>query len=337
MAMFYVGSYGKKKGIYVCDLNEETGELTLLDKVDTNDYASYMIKDENYLYVAYKNASKKTTGGGIGTFLVRDNTLEELSHCTSNGRSYTHLCLDPNKDYVYAVNYHVGTTVVYRLENHKAVEKTCVVYHRGMGPDLFGRQAQPHPHYVGFTPENKYLYSVDLGADKVVAYHYGQGKIEEDKEATLPVLPGSGPRHMIFDQEGTHAYLVNEIANNIMVFSRGDHGYILNQKISCLPFGFKKDSSAAAIRISNDGKYLFVSNRGHNSIAMYLIMKETGKIGLIGFYEVGKNPRDFNIINDYLIVACQSSDSLEVFKIGEDQLIRLNKKLKIPEPVCVCK
>ncbi len=336
MTTFYVGSYGKQKGIYVCDINEE-GKLSLKDKVETTDFASYMIKDEDYIYVAYKNASKKNNAGGIGSFKVEGDTLKELSHCSSHGRSYTHLCLDPNKDYVYAVNYHIGTTVVYRIEDHKVVEKTCVVYHRGMGPDLFKRQTQPHPHYVGITPEKKYVYSVDLGSDKIVLYHYGDGKIVEEKDLAINVLPGSGPRHMIFSKNGEHAYLVNEIANNIMVFDCGDDGIVLSQKISCLPHGFNKQSSTAAIRMSEDEKYLFVSNRGHNSIAMFKISEETGKIGLIGFYDVGDNPRDFNVIGKYLVVASQHSNRLEVLEIGRDELIPLNEYLTISEPVCVCK
>lgn len=336
MTTFYVGSYGKQKGIYVCAINE-SGELSLNNKVETNDFASYIIKDQQYLYVAYKNATKKTNGGGIGSFEVVGDTLKELSHCSSHGRSYTHLCLDPNKNYIYAVNYHIGTTVVYRLENHKVIEKTCVVYHRGMGPDLFKRQTQPHPHYVGITPEKKYLYSVDLGSDKIVLYHYDNGKIIENEDLTINVLPGSGPRHMIFSKKGDHAYLVNEISNNIMVFDCGSDGIVLSQKISCLPHGFNKQNSAAAIRMSEDEKYLFVSNRGHDSIAMYEISRETGKIALISFYEVGGNPRDFNIIGKYLIVACQKDNVLEIFEIKQGELKRLEQRLNISEPVCICK
>lgn len=336
MTTFYVGSYGKQKGIYACSI-DEAGQLELKNKIETMDFASYMIKEDQYLYVAYKNATKKPNGGGIGSFEVVGDTLKELSHCSSHGRSYTHLCLDPNQNYIYAANYHIGTTVAYRLEDHKVVEKTCVVYHRGMGPDLFKRQTQPHPHYVGITPEKKYLYSVDLGSDKIVLYHYEEGKIVENEDLTINVLPGSGPRHMIFSGNGEHAYLVNEIANNIMVFDCGSDGIILRQKISCLPHGFNKASSAAAIRMSEDERYLFVSNRGHNSIAMYKISGDTGKIGLIGFYEVGENPRDFNVIGKYLVVASQNDNRLEVLEIGNDELIRLDQQLSIPEPVCVCK
>ncbi len=337
MTTFYVGSYDKKRGIYICNLDDKTGKMTLVKKVETSDYAAYLIRDEQYLYVSYKNASKKENGGGMGSFLIQNDDLIELSHSTSNGRSYTHLCLDPNKNYLYGANYHAGTTVAYRIENHEVKEKTCVVYHKGMGPDLFGRQASPHPHYVGITPEKKYLYTVDLGSDRIVTYKYGNGKLVEDKEASINILPGSGPRHLIFTKDGKHGYLVNEIASTIMVFNCGEKGMVLSQKISCLPFGYKKDSSAAAIRLSEDEKYLFVSNRGHNSIAMYLIMKETGKIGLIGFYEIGKNPRDINVIGNYVISAAQDKDELECFRIGQDELIRLNEKLKIPAPVCVCK
>lgn len=335
MTTFYVGSYGKQKGIYIGNI-EENGYLSFTNKVETDDFASYMISDNQNLYVAYKNASKKANGGGIGSYAIKDNHLEELSHCSSHGRSYTHLCLDPNKNYIYAANYHAGTTVVYHLEENKVSEKTCVVYHRGMGPDLFKRQTQPHPHYVSITPEKKYLYSVDLGSDKIVIYQYGNGKITEVPELSVNIFPGSGPRHMIFNKVGSHAYLVNEIANNIMIFDCGDDGIVLSQKISCLPYGFNKASSASAIRMSEDEKYLFVSNRGHDSIAMYKVSEETGKIGLIGFYEVGKNPRDFNIIGCYLIVASQSNNTLEVLEIGNDELIYKNQKLIIPEPVCIC-
>lgn len=335
MAQFYVGSYGKQKGIYVCDIDDE-GKLTLVSKTETVDFASYIIRDEDHIYVTYKNASRKPTGGGIGTFLINNKELNELSHCSSNGRSYTHLCLNPNRKFVYAANYHIGTTVAYRLEDFKAVEKTCVVYHRGMGPDLFKRQTQPHPHYVGITPEQKYLYSVDLGSDKIVVYRYKDGSIVEDEDLTINIIPGSGPRHMIFNKDGTHAYLVNEIANSIMVFDSGDDGIVLSQKISTLPHGYTKQSSTAAIRLSEDERYLFISNRGHDSIVMYKISQETGKAGLIGFYQVGKNPRDFNVLGDYLIVACQNSNELQVFKIGKDELIQIPSTLSIPEPVCVC-
>lgn len=336
MAIFYVGSYDKHKGIYVCDLDEQTGQLSLIRKVETADYASYIIKDEDYLYVSYKNSTKKENAGGMGSFKIDGNHLIELSHATSNGRSYTHLCLSPNKDYLYGANYHAGTTVVYKIENHIVSKKTDVIYHRGMGADIFGRQTMPHVHYVGITPEKKYLYSVDLGSDSIIMYHYDHGHLIEEPSASIHVIPGSGPRHMIFSQNGKYAYLLNEIANNIMVFDVGSNGCVLSQKISCLPYGFKEMSSAAAIRLSEDGQYLIVSNRGHNSLALFKVSQTTGKIGLISFYGVGKNPRDFNIFHDYVICASQDDDVLEVFKIGEDELIRLNIQLKIPSPVCVC-
>lgn len=336
MATIYVGSYDKHKGIYVCNLDEKTGELSLIKKVETPDLAAYIIKDDDYLYVSYKNSTKKKDAGGMGSFKIDGTDLIELSHATSNGRSYTHLCLDPNKDYVYGANYHAGTTVAYKIEDHIITQKTDVVYHRGMGADLFGRQTMPHVHYVGITPEKKYVYSVDLGSDKVVMYNYEEGKLTENPSATIHVVPGSGPRHMIFSKDGKHAYLLNEIANNIMVFDAGADGCVLAQKISCLPYGFKGMNSAAAIRLSDDGRYLMISNRGHNSIALFKVSMISGKIGLIGFYEVGKNPRDFNIIKDFVVCASQDSDELEVFRICDDELIRLNQKLKIPSPVCVC-
>lgn len=336
MSVFYVGSYDKQKGIYICNLDQVTGVVSLVGKIETTDWVSYAIKEKDYIYVSYKNSTKKDNAGGMGSFKIVNNNLIELSHAVSNGRSYTHLCLSPDHKYLFGANYHAGTTVAYEIDNHKITKKIDVVYHRGMGPDLFGRQSMPHVHYVGITPQKKYLYSVDLGSDQVVMYKYQQGKLIEQPKANIHVIPGSGPRHMLFSQDGKHAYLVNEIANNIMVFDVGEESCVLSQKISTLPYGFKKENSAAAIRLSKDGKYLMVSNRGHNSIALYRISELTGKIGLLGFYHVGKNPRDFNIIDDFVICASEDSNELEVFKIGDDCLIPLNEKISIPSPVCIC-
>ena len=107
--------------------------------------------------------------------------------------SYTHLCVSDNSRYLFAANYHVGSTASYLLENNFIKEKICAIHHTGLGPDLLKRQTGPHCHYVGITPDKEFVYAVDLGADKVIMYTYQDGKLEEDVEHTLNVVPGSGP------------------------------------------------------------------------------------------------------------------------------------------------
>ena len=340
MKVFYVSSYGKHhdKGIYIMKFDKETLEMKRIQQIETQDYPSYMICDDHTLYVAYKNANSHSHGGGLGSFSIYKDELILNNNYHSSGRSYTHLCVDQSHRYLFAANYHVGATASYQLENGIITQKICAVHHTGLGPDLLKRQTSPHVHYVGITPDQQFVYAVDLGADKVVMYRYSQGVLLEDPDYTLNIVPGSGPRHMIFSHDGRFAYLVNEIANNIMVFKYLQGHFQLIQAIHCIPRHFKGFSSAAAIRLTQSGNHLFVSNRGHDSIAMYRVNKESGKISLLYMVHTGKEPRDFQILDDqYLIVACQGSNLLQIMTLNEDteELVLTDSTVEIPAPVCI--
>lgn len=340
MKTFYVASYGKNndRGIYIMKFNEETLEMHRVQQIVTQDFPSYMITKDHVLYVAYKNASSLNDGGGLGSFSIYKDELILNNNYNSSGRSYTHLCVDDSLRYIFAANYHIGATASYQLDNKTITQKISAVRHKGLGPDLLKRQTGPHAHYVGITPDKQFVYSVDLGADKVVMYRYNQGVLLEDADYTLNILPGSGPRHMIFSQDGRFAYLVNEIANNIMVFKYTDGRFSLIQAIHCIPRHFKGFSSASAIRMTSSGEHLFISNRGHDSIAMYRVNKETGKISLLYMIHTGKDPRDFNIIDDqFLIVGCQGDNLLQILTFDEanEKLLMSNSSIELPSPVCI--
>ena len=224
------------------------------------------------------------------------------------------------------------------LENNYIKEKIGAIHHTGLGPDLLKRQTGPHCHCVGITPDKEFIFAVDLGADKVIMYSYKYGKLEESPNHNLNIVPGSGPRHMIFSKDGRFAYLVNEIANNIMVFKYYDKYFNLIQVIHTTPRHFHGFSSASAIRLSKSGKHLFVSNRGHNSIVLYRVNQETGKLTLLYMVHTGKNPRDFNILEDqYLIIGAQDDNEIELFTFNEEreELVRTANTLAIPSPVCI--
>lgn len=340
MKIFYVSSYGKNndKGIYIMKFNEETLEIKRVQQIVTRDYPSYMITNHHVLYIAYKNASSNNDGGGIGSFSIHNDELILNNNYGSSGRSYTHLCIDKQQRYIFAANYHIGATASYKIENNAVIQKISAVRHKGLGPDLLKRQTGPHAHCVGITPDQQFVYSVDLGADKVIMYRYHQGVLMEDSHYTLSIMPGSGPRHMIFSQDGRFAYLVNEIANNIMVFKYCEGHFSLIQAIHCIPRHFKGFSSASAIRMTTSGEHLFVSNRGHDSIAMYRVNKETGKISLLYMVHTGKEPRDFNIIDDkYLIIGCQNDNMLQVMTFDEEneKLLLSDSSITVPAPVCI--
>lgn len=335
MPYIYISSYGEndKKGIYVA--NFEDNKLSLVQHYLTEDFPSYIIRKDNYLYASLKNASKNLNNGGIGIFEIKDHRVNLIDHYASKGRSYTHLCLSQDMKNLFVANYHVGTTAMYALNNPHVTSKVGVVYHEGKGPDPLGRQRTPHVHYVGLTPDN-YVYSVDLGSDKVVLY-----KVDENGLTLVrkqDILPGSGPRHMVFSKNGRFAYLVNEIANTIMVFRYNSGIFTMIQMISTLPRHYKGENSAAAIRLSKSGSHLFISNRGHDSIAMYSINQESGKLFLLYMVHTGKDPRDFNIYDDqWLVVGCQTSNWIEVLRLDleKDIMERTGHVLDIPAPVCI--
>lgn len=339
MTILYAASYGEgqDKGIYGAHLDTNTGEISLLWHVPTADYPSYLVHKKDLLYVSLKNATKLNTHGGVASYQVgSDGTLMLNDNYASSGRSYTHLCVSDDDKYLFAANYHVGTTAAYLLNQRKVVRKVSVVHHVGHGPDPLGRQTQPHVHCVGFTPDKEYVYSVDLGSDKIVLHHYDKAILEEVNKHDI--LPGSGPRHMIFSKDGHFAYLVNEIANTIMVF-RYHHGiFSMIQMVSTLPRHFHGTSSAAAIHLSDSGTHLFVSNRGHDSIAMYAVNQESGQLYLLYMVHTGMEPRDFRIYDDrWMVVGCQKSNTLEVLKMDltQDLLEKTNFQVSVPSPVCV--
>ncbi len=338
MANIYIASYGEDsdKGIYMVDLNESDGKLSLINHLETEDFPSYIIRREDKLYVSLKNAVKKVANGGVAIYDIHDKYLSLNNHFASGGRSYTHVCLNDDKSRLFVANYHVGSTAMYALDQDQIDCKLSVWHHEGKGPDILGRQKHAHVHYVGFTPDKRYVYAVDLGSDKVFLFHYQQDELKLVRKQDI--VPGSGPRHMIFSEDGRYAYLINEIANTIMVFRYHDGMFTMVQMISTLPRHFKGESSAAAIRLSKSGTHLFVSNRGHDSIAMYSVNKETGKLFLLYMVHTGKDPRDFNIVDDrYLVVGCQTSNWLEVLKLdlSSDLMERTGQILDVPAPVCI--
>ncbi len=339
MTKAYIASYGEKEkmGIYCLDIDENTLNMTLYEHLLTSDYPSYLIRKHDLLYASLKNATGQNTHGGVASYKISpDGHLALNDNYASSGRSYTHLCISDDDRYLFAANYHVGTTAAYALNEHKVSKKVSVVHHQGHGPDPKQRQLSPHAHCVGFTPDKKFVYSVDLGSDKIVLYSYEGAKLQSVREQA--VVPGSGPRHMIFSQDGHFAYLVNEIANTIMVFRYLEGVFSMIQMISTLPRHFKGESSTAAIRLSASGTHLFVSNRGHDSIAMYAVNKESGKLYLLYMVHTGQTPRDFNIYDDkIMLVACQNANKVEILKmdLSKDLLEKTEQFVEIPQPVCV--
>lgn len=198
---------------------------------------------------------------------------------------------------IYVANYMTGTTI--RMEDKMFI-------HHGSGPDL-KRQENPHPHCIISDPEKKYLYVADLGADRIITL---TPELELLSETVCP--GGSGPRHMVFSLDGKYLYCLNELSSTITVFSRKEHTLILEKEVSVLPTEYQGISTAAAIRLSADGKHLYASNRGHDSICVLTCNGEQLQ-PVQWIPSGGKSPRDIYIAENICCVPMKIQTMLSAF------------------------
>ncbi|NLC67520.1 MAG: lactonase family protein [Clostridiaceae bacterium] len=366
--MVYVGTYtyGESKGIYIFSLDTSTGKLEPLGTSRKIENPSYLAvsSDNRYLYTVMEtdefNGEK---GGAVGSFLVdqKSGLLEFMNCQPAGGRAPCHLCCDRKNMYLYSANYREGTVSMFPLERDGSIlPASDVARHEGCGPNK-ERQESAHAHFVTLTPGEKYLCAVDLGIDRVMVYEPDreQGRLIHLKELSPGVRPGSGPRHMVYHPGGSYAYVVNELSSDIAVFkynpAQGDKNATQGDRnpgqankvlfeeiryISTLPAGFKGENYCAAIHVSPDGKFLYASNRGHDSIAILNTGDCPENPGLVSITSTrGRFPRDFAIdpTGNFLFAANQHSDSIACFKIlpGEGMLEFTGQIVNVPAPVCV--
>ena len=328
----YFGTYTKKtsEGIYTADLDTTTGLLTNLQ---------LKIKELNPTYLAFDkighiySVGSENGEGGIAAFTANGSLL---NHVVAPGAPLCYVAVDEARQLVYGANYHKGEVSVYQRASDGSLTLTDTDVHVGSGPHE--NQASPHVHYSDLTPDN-FLVTCDLGTDEVVTYDVStSGKL--NKLATYEATPGAGPRHIAFHPTQKIAYLICELNNTIEVLIYDGVGrFELLQVISTLPENWDAFNGTAAIRITSDGKFLYASNRGHDSIAVYEVLAD-GTLAHVQLITTnGKIPRDFTLSTNekILVVPHQDSDNVTTFlrdqKTGH--LSEVQHDFTVPEAVCV--
>lgn len=328
----YFGTYIRResKGLYKADFDSNNGTLSNLTLVAEEASPTYLAFDAaGHLYtVGAENGQ-----GGIAAF---DKDFKLLNHVVEEGAPLCYVAVDEKRDLVYGANYHKGQVLVYKRLSDGSLELVDSDTHEGSGPHE--NQASAHVHFTDLTPD-QYLVTCDLGTDQVVTYDLSKdGKLK--KLDTYTCEPGAGARHLVFHNYYKMAYLICELNSTIEVLIYDGVGQFDHlQTISTLPEDFTGANGTAAIRLSADGKFLYGSNRGHDSIAVYKILKD-GSLELVEITPTnGKNPRDFNITPDqnYIIAVHQDSDNATVFKrdIESGKLTEVSHDFYVPESVCV--
>jgi 6-phosphogluconolactonase len=347
----YIGTHtagGKSKGIYRSDLNLADGRLSepRLAAEAVNPTFLALHPSGRFLYAVSEVAdSDGKKSGGVAAFSLDSATgeLTALNKQPSGGAGPCHVNVDRPGRHVLVANYGSGSAAAIEiLPGGKLGKQTAHVQHHGAGTDP-RRQEAPHAHSINLDPANRYAMVCDLGIDLVAVYHYdpAKGTLEANDPPGAKVAPGSGPRHFAFHPNGRHAYVINEMASTVTAFDYDAAAGKLTelQTLSTLPANFQGSNTAADVHVHPSGKFLYGSNRGHDSIAMFQI-DPTGRLAPVGHQQSNiKTPRNFGIdpSGRYLVVANQDGDSLVVFGIDGDQggLQPTGSMISVPRPMCV--
>jgi 6-phosphogluconolactonase len=349
----YVGTYtgGKagSKGIYRCELDLKTGQLTRPEVAAEVGSPSYLTLSPNgkYLYAVGETNGTRGEGGGVYAFTVDAATgkLTKLDESTSGGPGPCHVATDPAGKRLLVANYGGGSWKLFQLTDDGKFDKSAKFEQlHGSGPNK-ARQDKPHAHCGAFDAAGKKFFVVDLGTDRVWGYEIDAGKGPNGSLNVVVCPPikmpaGSGPRHIDFTPAGDVAFVCGELDCTVSAarFDKQLEMFQVVQSLPTLPGGkpTPKDSTAA-IHIHPNGQFVYVSNRGHNSIAAF--KWDGSKLTAIGHATEGiKIPRDFDIdpTGKWMVVANQDGNDLAVFEIGADGLPKpAGHMVPVPMPVCV--
>jgi 6-phosphogluconolactonase len=303
--------------------------------------------NHKFLYAAgeLENFNGKKSGA-ISAFAIDPKTgdLTLLNQQPSGGPGPCHVIVDREGKHVLAANYEGGSACVLPIRSEGGLgEASAVVHHRGSSVNK-QRQEAAHAHSINLDAANRFAFVADLGLDKVMIYRYDaeKGKLTENDPPSVSVEPGSGPRHFAFHPDGRHAYVINELASTVTAMDYDPERGVLKpiQTVTTLPDGFKGENTTAEVQVHPSGKFLYGSNRGHNSIAAFKIDADKGELTPLGRQGQGiKIPRNFGIdpTGKYLLVANQDSNSMVVFRIDVEtgELAPTETKVEVPMPVCV--
>jgi 6-phosphogluconolactonase len=351
--LFYVGTYtehgSKSKGIYAYRYDADTGEIASLGLAAEATNPSFVALDPTgrFLYAVNEVGNYKgPNSGGVSAFSIDHATgkLTFLNEVASRGADPCYITVDRTGKFVLVANYTGGSVAAFPvLADGKLGEASAFVQHTGHGtnPD---RQEGPHAHSIDLSADNRFAYVDDLGLDELLVYNFdsAKGSLTPNNPPFTTLEAGSGPRHFALRPDGKFAYVISEMGHTVTVFSSDTASGKLQslQTVTTLPKDFKGRNDDAEIEIHPSGKFLYASNRGDDSIAIYAIDESKGTLTPIGSVSTGgKEPRSFEIdpTGKLLFAANQNSNKIVVFKIDAKTglLTPAGKVLQVSAPVCV--
>jgi 6-phosphogluconolactonase len=322
-------------------MEPESGTLSLQQAYDTLSSLSYFTfsPDQRFLYAVSRVGGK----GSVIAFRREDNNdLTQLNVQDSQGDGPCFVSTDQTGKWVFVANYSGGTVSVFPVKADGSIgPATQSIVFEGSSVNK-DRQGEPHPHMIGPSPSNQYVVVPDLGTDKVMVYAFdvATGQLSPATQPFVAIEPGLGPRHFEYHPSKKFVYVIAELTNQLNVIAVNDEDAPTEvvQIVSLLPKGFTDYSKAADLHLTPNGKFLYASNRGHNSLAMFRV-EENGQLTVLGHEPVrGDTPRNFVIdpSGNFLLVANRQSNLVVVFQIDQESgTLSFVAEYEVPNAMCI--
>lgn len=349
LEILYVGTYSVRnsEGLYSFQFDRQAKDFQLIETVSGPDSPSFLdiSADGKYLYTANRQGIEgDDTFGAVLAYQIdpASGKLQLINQSSSYGASPCHISVGHKGKWLFLSHYAGGSiTVLPVLENGSIGSLFDTVQHLGHSKNE-ERQAAPHLHSTVSIPGTDLFLAADLGTDKLYFYQIGKQGIQQASISPIEVEPGSGPRHFTFSADHRYIYLAEELSSTVSVYNLDISRETITsvQRLSTLPATFQDKNTVADIHLSPDGRFLYVSNRGHDSLAIYEVDPDDGSLQLIGHQStLGEIPRNFMIdpAGEFMLVANQDSDEIVFF--DRDSLSGLLQatdiRIKLPSPVCL--
>jgi 6-phosphogluconolactonase len=346
----FVGTYTSKtdsKGIYSFHFDSGTGRLTSMAAVATTPDPSFLTvaPNEKYLYAVNELGEFDGQKSGAVTSYSLDpksGKLTPLNQVPSGGADPCYVSLDQSGQYLLVANYTGGSVSTFPIGSDGRIgPASAFVQHTGSGPNK-ERQEGPHAHFIASSFDNRFVFAVDLGLDEVVVYHFdpAKGSLTPNDPPFAKLAPGAGPRHLAFHPNGKFAYVLSEVNSTVtaLAYDSKTGSFSTLQSLSTIPKDFTAHNDTAEIVVHPSGKFLYASNRGHDSIAEFTIDPVRGRVTPAGdFPTQGKEPRNFALdpTGKFLLAANQGSNNIVVFRIDQSTgaLTATGQIAQVPAPV----
>jgi 6-phosphogluconolactonase len=354
----YIGTYtrresfvdGKAEGIYIYQLDLSSGELTYdaIVRGAGTDNPSYLTigPDKSYLYAVNEFYKSESPNGFVSAFAIDPVTkqLNFLNQQSTNGTAPCYISIEPQGRFCLVANYESGNLCVLAImKDGRLGEVTDTVQFTGFGPNR-ERQEGPHAHMVLPSPDGHFTLAIDLGTDKLMTFHLDteRGTLSPAASPWTQLPPGTGPRHLVFHPHQPYAYVISELQSKVIVcrYLEQQGTFEALQTISTLPDNYTGQNSGGEIMIAPSGRFVYATNRGHDSLVIYAVNQETGLLSVVGHEAtLGKSPRAFIIdpSGRLLLVANQDTDSVVTFWIDQDSgtLQATGHVAAVQTPVCL--